>query len=162
VERVVPYMRGNFFAGETFVDLADAQARAETWCAQKAGLRIHGTIHARPTQVFAEHEATVLLPAPEAPYEVPPDAAGLPALGLAKRYGSQPTDTACGPALELDVVSVTKIASMLERATENTPAPAPRAIAATAVRAGCLGVPEGQVVLDEGDRRRTGGELVSG
>lgn len=52
-------------------------------------------------------------------------------LGLAKRYGSTPTDTACGRALELDVVSVTKIASMLERATENTPTPAPRAAHAT-------------------------------
>ncbi len=48
-------------------------------------------------------------------------------LGLAKRYGSGPTDTACGRALDLDVVAVAKIASMLERATENTPAPAPRA-----------------------------------
>ena len=28
VERVVQYVRGNFFAGEEFVDLADAQARA--------------------------------------------------------------------------------------------------------------------------------------
>ena len=48
-------------------------------------------------------------------------------LGLVKRYGAEPTDTACGRALDLDVVSVAKIASMLERATENTPAPAPRA-----------------------------------
>jgi len=47
-------------------------------------------------------------------------------LGLAKRYGSEPVNTACDRALELDVVSVTKIASMLERATEHTPAPAPR------------------------------------
>ena len=36
-------------------------------------------------------------------------------LGLAKRYGSGPTDTACGRALDLDVVSVAKIAAMLER-----------------------------------------------
>ncbi|MGH3433248.1 MAG: IS21/IS408/IS1162 family transposase, partial [Thermocrispum sp.] len=71
VERTVQYVRGNFFAGETFVDLADAQARAETWCAQKAGLRLHGTIQARPAEVFAEHEAGVLLAAPEQPYEVP-------------------------------------------------------------------------------------------
>ena len=41
-------------------------------------------------------------------------------LGLAKRYGSGPTDTACGRALDLDVVAVAKIASMLERGTENT------------------------------------------
>ena len=53
-------------------------------------------------------------------------------LGLAKRYGSGPTDTACGRALDPDVVAVAKIASMLERATENTPAPAPRAASGVA------------------------------
>ena len=51
-------------------------------------------------------------------------------LGLASRYGDDPVNTACGRALEVDVVSVTKIASMLESAAENTPAPAPRAAAA--------------------------------
>ena len=40
-------------------------------------------------------------------------------LGLVKRYGAAPVDTACGRALEFDVVSVTKIAAMLEKATEN-------------------------------------------
>jgi hypothetical protein len=41
-------------------------------------------------------------------------------------------DAACGRALELDVVSVTKIASMLEKATENTPPPPRPAVATTA------------------------------
>ena len=36
-------------------------------------------------------------------------------------------ETACGRALDLDVVSVTKTAAMLEQATENTPVPPPRA-----------------------------------
>jgi Mu transposase, C-terminal domain len=53
-------------------------------------------------------------------------------LGLARRYGPGPVDTACGRALELDVISVTKIASMLERATENTPVPPPGPAAAGA------------------------------
>ncbi len=47
-------------------------------------------------------------------------------LGLARRYGDTPVDTACGKALDVDVVSVTKIASMLEQAAESTPVPAPR------------------------------------
>jgi transposase len=240
VERVVQYVRGSCFAGEEFVDLADAQARVERWCGQVAGLRIHGTTQARPAEVFAAREAAALLPAPEVAYAVPiyatvkvhrdyhvqvgkalysvpkpyigaqvqaradaelvklfhrgrlikthprqqpggrsTDPEDLPAekagyalrdlqrlirtaaghgpnvgiyaqrlledtlpwtrmrqvyrlLGLAKRYGSAATDTACGKALELDVVSVTKIASMLERATENAPTPPPRAIQATA------------------------------
>jgi hypothetical protein len=35
-----------------------------------AGTRIHGTIQARPGEVFAEHEAAALLPVP-LPYDVP-------------------------------------------------------------------------------------------
>ena len=239
VERAVQYVRGNFFAGEHFTGLADAQARAEAWCKDIAGMRIHGTIQARPAEVFAEHEAGLLLPLP-APYDVPvfatvkvhrdfhveigralysapkeylgchlaaradsalvklfhrgqlvkthprqqpgrrvTDPADLPAektayamrdvaslaktarrhgdsigvyaerlldadlpwtkmrqvyrlLGLVRRYGPGPVDTACQRALELDVVNVTKIASMLEKATENTPPPPRPAVAAAA------------------------------
>jgi transposase len=239
VERAVQYVRGNFFAGETFTCLADAQARAEAWCRDSAGMRIHGTIQARPAEVFAEHEAAALLPL-SLPYDVPvftrvkvhrdfhveigralysapkeylgcrldaradsalvklfhrgqlvkahprqqpgrrvTDPADLPAektayamrdvaslaaaarrhgdaigvyadrlldtdlpwtkmrqvyrlLGLVRRYGPSPVDTACQRALDLDVVNVTKIASMLEKATENTPLPPRPAAAATA------------------------------
>jgi transposase len=238
VERAVQYVRGNFFAGETFSGLTDAQAQAEAWCRDVAGMRIHGTIAARPAQVFAEHEAGALLSLP-VPYDVPvfakvrvhrdfhvevgralysapkeylgchldaradtalvklfhhgqlvkthprqqpgrrvTDPADLPAekttyamrdvaalaraarrhgdaigvyaerlldtdlpwtkmrqvyrlLGLVRRYGPGPVDTACQRALDLDVVNVTKIASMLEKATENTPPPPRPAVAAT-------------------------------
>jgi transposase len=239
VERAVQYVRGNFFAGENFSGLAAAQAAAKAWCQDTAGMRIHGTIQARPAEVFAASEAGVLLPHP-GPYDVPvfahakvhrdfhvevarslysapkeylgrrldvradsalvklfhqgvlvkvhprqepgkrsTDPADLPAektiyamrdvesllkaaqragentgiyaqrlpgtdlpwtrmrqacrlLGLVRRYGPAPVDTACGRALELDVVSVTKIASMLEKATENTPAVPPPATGARA------------------------------
>lgn len=235
VERMVQYVRGNFFAGEDFTDLADAQARAHVWCADKAGQRIHGTTCRRPAVVFAEEEAALLGPAPTGVYRVPiyaqatvhrdfhlqigralysipqhlrgqtlsvradaelvkafhrgklvkthprqpaggrsTDPADLPAdktdyamrdlsrliatatghgpdigiyaerllnhqlpwtrmrqvyrlLGLVKRYGPTPVNTACGRALELDVVSVPKIAAMLHKATENTPVEPPRA-----------------------------------
>jgi hypothetical protein len=53
-------------------------------------------------------------------------------LGLARRYGDDPVNTACGRALEVDVISVTKIASMLEKAVENTAVPAPRAATGSA------------------------------
>lgn len=240
MERNVQYVRGNFFAGEVFAGLADAQARAEAWCRDVAGTRIHGTIQARPAEVFAEHEAGVLLPRP-ARYDVPvftrvkvhrdfhvevaralysapkeylgchldaradsvlvrlysrgvlvkahprqdpgrrvTDPADLPGekttyamrdvaslartarrhgdsigvyadrlldtdlpwtkmrqvyrlLGLVRRYGPGPVDTACSRALDLDVVSVTKIASMLEKATEST-VPPPRPAAAAPAR----------------------------
>ena len=70
VERVVQYVRGNFWAGESFVDLAEAQAHAEVWCAERAGMRIHGTTQRRPAEMFAELEASCLLPVPE-PYDQP-------------------------------------------------------------------------------------------
>jgi transposase len=71
VERQVQFVRGSFFAGEDFVDLADAQRRAETWCRHRAGLRVHGTTQARPAEVFAVEEAPRLLPAPTELYDVP-------------------------------------------------------------------------------------------
>src|SRR5689334_19549463 len=198
VERAVQYVRGNFFAGERFAGLAEAQARAGAWCRDVAGMRTHGTIAARPAEVFAEFEAAALLPSPEAPYDVPvfarvkvhprqqpgrrsTDPADLPAekttyamrdvaslaraarrhgdaigvyagrlldtdlpwtkmrqvyrlLGLVRRYGAGPVETACARALEFDVVNVTKIASMLEKATENTAPPPRPAVAAAAAR----------------------------
>jgi hypothetical protein len=239
VERAVQYVRGNFFAGEDFAGLTQAQEAAQAWCRDTAGTRIHGTIQARPAEVFAASETGLLLPVPE-PYDRPvfaqamvhrdfhvevarslysapkeylgrrldvradsalvklfhrgvlvkvhprqepgkrsTDPADLPAektayamrdvdsllkaaqragentgiyaqrlldtdlpwtrmrqvyrlLGLVRRYGPAPVDTACGRALELDVVSVTKITSMLEKATENMPAVAPAATSARA------------------------------
>jgi transposase len=255
VERMVQYVRNNFFAGEDFADLADAQVRAEAWCRDKAGQRIHGTTCARPAVVFAQAEAALLLAAPAAPYAVPiyaevkvhrdyhvqvgkalysipehyrgqtlsaradgelvkmfhrgqlikthprqppggrsTDPVDLPAektayamrdlarliatatghgtnvgiyaqrlldhqlpwtrmrqvyrlLGLVKRYGAAPTDTACGRALDLDVVSVTKIAAMLAKATENTPTPPPRAAS---------GLAPARFARDPGEYRVTG------
>ena len=227
VERAVQYVRGNFWAGEEFTSLEEAQQRATVWCAERAGMRIHGTLQARPAEVFDEQEAACLLPVPDA-YDVPAfktvkvhrdfhvevakalysvpggylghqldvradrelvklyyrgrlvkthprqapggrstDRDDLPAeksgyalrdltrlistcaghgssigiyaerllddplpwtrmravyrlLGLVRRYGNAPVEAACTRALDLDVVSVTKIASMLERATEDT------------------------------------------
>ncbi len=71
VERTVHFVRHSFFAGETFVDLPDAQRRAETWCATTAGMRTHGTIQARPAEVFAALEAPELGPAPTEHYDLP-------------------------------------------------------------------------------------------
>ena len=70
VERAVQYVRGNFWAGESFADLTDAQARAEVWCRQRAGMRIHGSTQRRPAEMFAELEAGRLLAVPDA-YDMP-------------------------------------------------------------------------------------------
>ena len=71
VERMVAFVRGSMWAGETFVDLADAQRRAEAWCRGRAGMRIHGTTQARPIEVFEAEEQPRLLPAPTGRYDLP-------------------------------------------------------------------------------------------
>ncbi len=71
VERQVPHVRRRFFAGEDFVDLADAQRRAVEWCREGAGMRIHGTTRCRPAEAFEANERGLLVPAPLAPYDVP-------------------------------------------------------------------------------------------
>lgn len=60
VERTVQYVRGNFFAGEVFLDLLDAQRRVEHWCRVTAGLRVHGTTAQRSAAHFAADEAHLL------------------------------------------------------------------------------------------------------
>jgi len=71
VERVVHFTRNSMFAGETFVDLTDAQRHAEGWCRGRAGLRTHGTTQCRPAELFAVEEQPRLLPAPTSPYDLP-------------------------------------------------------------------------------------------
>ena len=71
VERTVPFVRQSFFAGESFIDLADAQRRAEEWCRVRAGMRVHGTIQVRPAEVFRVEEAPVLAAAPTELYDLP-------------------------------------------------------------------------------------------
>lgn len=71
VERNVRFLRDSFWAGETFVDLIEAQAAVEDWCRVRAGMRTHGTTGLQPAVVFAEHEAPVLAPAPAGRYDLP-------------------------------------------------------------------------------------------
>jgi transposase len=71
VERVVPYVRNNFFAGETFTGLADCRARAQRWCTETAGMRVHGTTQCRPIEAFKTEELPRLLCLPGAPFDVP-------------------------------------------------------------------------------------------
>jgi transposase len=71
VEAGVKFVQGSFFAGERFLDIADAQRRADDWCRVRAGMRVHGTTRQRPAEAFAEHEAPLLLPAPAERYRVP-------------------------------------------------------------------------------------------
>lgn len=62
VERSVPYVRDNFFRGETWRHLAHVQAAARTWANETAGRRVHGTTRQRPLDVFEQSEQAALLP----------------------------------------------------------------------------------------------------
>lgn len=71
VENQVPYVRENWFDGETFADLDDARRSAEQWCLETAGKRIHGTTCQVPREVFETIEQATMLPAPTEPFDVP-------------------------------------------------------------------------------------------
>jgi transposase len=71
VERVVPFVRNSFFAGEHFIDLQDSQRRVVLWCEVRAGMRIHGTIQGRPAEVFRIEEQPLLRAAPQDRYDLP-------------------------------------------------------------------------------------------
>ena len=70
VKAGVKFVQGNFFAGETFLDLADARSRMTEWLGM-ANARVHGTTRQVPAVVFAAREAPCLLPAPAGRYQVP-------------------------------------------------------------------------------------------
>jgi transposase len=71
VESGVKFTQVSFFAGEEFLDIADAQRRADDWSRARAGMRVHGTTRRQPAVAFAEREAPLLLPAPAEAYRVP-------------------------------------------------------------------------------------------
>ncbi|HEU5391235.1 MAG TPA: IS21 family transposase [Streptosporangiaceae bacterium] len=71
VESGVKFAQRSFFAGEEFLDLDDAQRRADDWSRARAGMRVHGTTRRQPAVVFAEKEAPLLAPAPAEPYRIP-------------------------------------------------------------------------------------------
>jgi hypothetical protein len=71
VERTVPFVRNNFFAGEDFIDRDDAQRRAVDWCLTTAGMRVHGTHACRPVELFNVEEQPRLGLAPTSRYDLP-------------------------------------------------------------------------------------------
>jgi hypothetical protein len=71
VERQVPYVRKNFFQGETFLNLTHLQEEALKWCTEVAGMRVHGTTRTRPLVVFTEEEKETLIPLTEERFDTP-------------------------------------------------------------------------------------------
>ena len=62
IERIIPYVRDNFFRGEKFLCIGDCSKRAASWCTNTAGTRVHGTTGKVPIIVFEESEKDVLIP----------------------------------------------------------------------------------------------------
>lgn len=54
VESGVKYVKRNFLAGRTFVDLLDVREQWAEWNATVSDVRVHGTTHQRPIDRFAE------------------------------------------------------------------------------------------------------------
>jgi transposase len=68
VESGVHYVKRNFLAGRTFVDLHTANQRLAHWVQNVAGPRIHGTTRQPPLKLFNEHEQAALQPLPVTPF----------------------------------------------------------------------------------------------
>lgn len=71
VERAVPYVRDNFFKGESFISIDDCSQRAVDWCINIAGKRIHGTTRKIPLDVFEASEKAKLKPYLGDRYDIP-------------------------------------------------------------------------------------------
>lgn len=68
VESGVHYVKRNFLAGRTFVDLHTANQRLADWVQNRAGPRIHGTTRQPPLKLFNEQEQAALQPLPANPF----------------------------------------------------------------------------------------------
>jgi transposase len=71
VERAVPGVRDDCFAGEVLTTLEDARTLARRWCLEEYGRRRHSRTQQRPREHFEAEEQPALRPAPAEPYDVP-------------------------------------------------------------------------------------------
>jgi transposase len=71
VERAVPSVRDDCFAGEILTTLDDARTHAAHWCREEYGLRAHRRTQRRPREHFEAEEQAALAPAPTTPYDIP-------------------------------------------------------------------------------------------
>lgn len=70
VERSGGYVKHNFFATHTPVDIETDREALQVWCAKVAATRRHGTTGRRPGEVFEAEERAALQPLPARRYEV--------------------------------------------------------------------------------------------
>ena len=71
VERAVPGVRDDCFAGEILTTLEDARTHALHWCREEYGWRRHTRTQRRPREHFEAEEQAALQPVPTTPYDIP-------------------------------------------------------------------------------------------
>lgn len=71
VERSVPTVRDDCYAGEHLRSLEEARERGRDWSLHEYGTKVHGRTRRKPLEHFEEVERPRLKPAPAAPYDVP-------------------------------------------------------------------------------------------
>jgi transposase len=71
VERAVPSVRDDCFAGETLHTIDAGRELARRWCLEEYGRRRHTRTQRLPLECFEAEEKPKLLPPPTLPYEVP-------------------------------------------------------------------------------------------
>ncbi len=70
VENGVHYVKRNFIAGQTFVDIHTANEHLRQWVMNTAGVRLHGTTCEAPLHLFYRIEKAALQPLPEGSFEL--------------------------------------------------------------------------------------------
>jgi transposase len=70
VESGVHYVNRNFVAGQSFLDIDEANRKVQSWVEEVAGLRDHGTLHEAPLARFLEIEQAALQPLPAEPFDL--------------------------------------------------------------------------------------------
>lgn len=60
VESGVKYLKRNFLAGRSFIDLQDTSEQWREWNSTVADVRVHGTTHQLPIERFANEQATLM------------------------------------------------------------------------------------------------------
>jgi transposase len=71
VERAVPLVRDDCFAGEALQLMEDARHRGRRWTLEEYGMRRHSTTRRMPLEHFESEEKARLLPAPTERYDTP-------------------------------------------------------------------------------------------
>jgi transposase len=69
VESGVKYAKRNFFAPRADLDIDTLRLELGQWVREIAGMRIHGTTHRRPLEVFEQVERAAMLPLPAKTWE---------------------------------------------------------------------------------------------